>query len=125
MAIATMLSSLAETLLDGGILVAFLASKNAFEGAATSTEVTDVIKRFEDFLNNREQLALALLTVAVVPPLVEEAAKGLGVRLLISPRSSRPRPSCWGWWQGPLSAPSRPFSTGSAALVTPTPTGGP
>ena len=89
MAIATMLASLAETLLDGGILVAFLASKGAFEGAATSTEVTDVLRDFEDFLNNREELALALLTVAVVPPLVEEAAKGLGVRLLISPRSSK------------------------------------
>jgi len=89
MAIATMLASLAETLLDGGILVAFLASKGAFEGAATSTEVTDVLKGFEDFLNNREELALALLTVAVVPPLVEETAKGLGARLLISPRSSK------------------------------------
>jgi hypothetical protein len=89
MAVATMLASLAETLLDGGILVAFLASKGAFEGAATSTEVTDVLKGFEDFLNNREELALALLTVAVVPPLVEETAKGLGVRLLISPRSSK------------------------------------
>ena len=89
MAVATMLASLAETLLDGGILVGFLASKGAFEGAATSTEVTDVLKRFEDFLSNREQLALALLTVAVVPPLVEETAKGLGVRLLISPHSSQ------------------------------------
>jgi hypothetical protein len=89
MAIATMLSSLAELLLDGGVLVAFLASKGAFEGAATSTEVTDVLRGFEDFLNNREELALALLTVAVVPPLVEEAAKGLGVRLLISPHSSK------------------------------------
>jgi hypothetical protein len=89
MAIATMLSSLAELLLDGGIMVAFLASKGAFDGAATSTEVTDVLKAFEDFLNNREELALALLTVAVVPPLVEETAKGLGVRLLISPHSSK------------------------------------
>ena len=89
MAIATMLASLAELLLDGGILVAFLASKGAFEGAATSTEVTDVLRNFEDFLNNREELALALLTVAVVPPLVEETAKGLGVRLLISPQSSK------------------------------------
>jgi len=89
MAVATMLSSLAELLLDGGIMVAFLASKGAFEGSATSSEVTDVLRGFEDFLNNREQLALALLTVAVVPPLVEESAKGLGVRLLISPRSSK------------------------------------
>jgi hypothetical protein len=89
MAVATLLSSLAELFLDGGIMVAFLAGKGAFEGAATFTDVSDVLRDFEDFLSNREQLALALLTVAVVPPLVEETAKGLGVRLLISPRSSK------------------------------------
>jgi RsiW-degrading membrane proteinase PrsW (M82 family) len=89
MVLVTMLSLLAELLLDGGILVAFLASKEAFEGAATFDDVADVLREFEVFLNNREELALALLTVAVVPPLVEEAAKGLGVRVLISPQSSK------------------------------------
>ncbi len=87
-AFATMLSSLAEGVLDGGILVAFLASKEAFQGAASFEDVRAVMEAFESFLGNREELALALLTVAVVPPLVEEAAKGLGVRLLLSPRSS-------------------------------------
>jgi len=87
--LATLLSSIAEALLDGGILVAFLASKEAFQGAVTFDDVRDVLEGFEDFLGNREELALALLTVAVVPPLVEEAAKGLGVRLLISPYSSK------------------------------------
>ncbi len=89
MTLAVMIASLAELLFDGGIMVAFLASKGAFEGAATGSEVSDIFRNFEVFLSNREQLALALLTVAVVPPLVEEAAKGLGVRLLISPRSSK------------------------------------
>ena len=88
-ALATMLSSLAEALLDGGILVAFLASKEAFAGAASFDDVADVLDGFEGFLSNREEVALALLTVAVVPPLVEEAAKGLGVRLLISPQTPR------------------------------------
>jgi hypothetical protein len=88
-ALATALASLAELLLDGGILVAFLASKEAFEGAASFDDVADVLEGFEGFLSNREELALALLTVAVVPPLVEEAAKGLGVRLLLSPLSSK------------------------------------
>ena len=89
MALATMISSLAELLLDGGILVAFLASKEAFEGAVSFDDVADALEGFEGFLTNREELALALLTVAVVPPLVEEAAKGLGVRLLLSPQSPR------------------------------------
>lgn len=86
-ALATLLSSLAEAVLDGGILVAFLASKQAFEGAASLDNVADVLEAFDGFLSNREELALALLTVAVVPPLVEEAAKGLGVRLLLSAHS--------------------------------------
>jgi hypothetical protein len=89
MAVATMLSALAEGVLDSGILVAFLAGKDAFEGVANSEEVRDVLRDFEDFLSNREQLAAALLTVAVVPPLVEEAAKGLGVRLVLSTRTSK------------------------------------
>jgi len=89
MTLAIMLAVLAEAILLGGIMAAFLASKGAFEGAATGSEVSDIFRNFEDFLSNREQLALALLTVAVVPPVVEEAAKGLGVRLMISPRSSK------------------------------------
>lgn len=89
MAVATMLSALAEGVLDSGIIVAFLAGKDAFEGVASSEEVRDVLRNFEDFLSNREQMAAALLTVAVVPPLVEEAAKGLGVRLVLSPQTSK------------------------------------
>jgi hypothetical protein len=89
MAVATMLSALAEGVLDSGILVALLAGKDAFEGVANSEEVRDVLRNFEDFLSNREQLAAALLTVAVVPPLIEEAAKGLGVRLVLSPQTSK------------------------------------
>jgi RsiW-degrading membrane proteinase PrsW (M82 family) len=70
-------------------VVAFLAAKDAFQGVATSEDVRDVFRDFEDFLSNREQLAAALLTVAVVPPLVEEAFKGLGVRLVLSRQTSK------------------------------------
>jgi hypothetical protein len=89
MAVATMLSALAEGVLDGGIVVAFLAGKDAFEGVASSEDLRDVFRNVEDFLSNREQLAAALLTVAVVPPLVEEAFKGLGVRLVLSTQTSK------------------------------------
>ena len=89
MAVATMLASLAEGLLDSGIMIAFLAAEDAFQGVASSEDLGDVFRDFEDFLSNREELAAALLTVAVVPPLVEEAAKGLGVRLVLSPQASK------------------------------------
>jgi len=89
MAVATMLSGLAEGVLDGGISVAFLAGKDAFQGVGNSDDLREVLRNFEDFLTNREQLAAALLTVAVVPPLVEETAKGLGVRLVLSPQTSK------------------------------------
>lgn len=89
MMVATMLSGLAEVVLDGGIMVAFLAAEDAFQGVATSEDLRDVLRDFEDFLSNREELAAALLTMAVVPPLVEEAAKGLGVRLVLSSQTSR------------------------------------
>lgn len=89
MAVATMLSALAEGVLDSAVVVAFLAAKDAFEGVSSSEDLRDVFRDIEDLLSNREQLAAALLTVAMVPPLVEEAAKGLGVRLVLSPQTSR------------------------------------
>jgi len=88
-AVATMLSALAESVLESGIMIAFLASRDAFQEVASYQDLRHVFENFQDVLSNREELAASLLTVAVVPPLVEEAFKGLGVRLVLSPQSSR------------------------------------
>jgi hypothetical protein len=124
MAVATMLSSVAETLVDGGIMAAFLASENAFENVATSRDLRHVAENFELFLGDRESWRQLCSPLQWCRPWWRKRSRAWACVWCsrLTPRSARP--SCWEWWQGRPSALSRPSSTGLAGWAAPTPTGG-
>ena len=89
MGVATAIASVIEVLAIGGVLTGFLSYHQAFQGLATLDEVGDVFRHFARYLSDREEMALALLLLSGVVPVVEEGAKGLGVRLLMTGATTR------------------------------------
>jgi len=89
MGVATAAAGLLEGLAFEGVIVGFLSFHNAFEGVATSEGVRQVIEDFGTYVSDREEMAAALLLLSGIGPLVEETAKGLGVRVLMTRGSSR------------------------------------
>lgn len=89
MALAMTLVALLEGLAGGGMLVALLSRAGAFEGARDLEDVGNALRDSDLFLGKGEQLLLVMVLAAVVAPLVEEAFKGLAVRLTLSEGSTR------------------------------------
>ncbi|HZU75251.1 MAG TPA: PrsW family glutamic-type intramembrane protease, partial [Dehalococcoidia bacterium] len=84
---ATLLAIFAEVLAQATGGFAFLVARGAFRGVHTERQFSHL--QLSDFLSKSDQLLLALLTIAVLGPLIEEFCKGYGVRMLREARPSR------------------------------------
>lgn len=81
-AVATLSASVLESIADSVVSLTFLAQSGALREVASGAELQRVIADADHYLSHRTLLAATLALFSVTPPLIEETAKGLGVRLL-------------------------------------------
>jgi hypothetical protein len=79
-----------EALGSAVAVTALLVNSGAFEFADSGGEVFDIIFEHSNFrLSDTEQLIANLIAASLLAPVAEEFAKGLGVRFLMRPDSTR------------------------------------
>jgi hypothetical protein len=76
--LATTIAIYVESIGDFAAVVLMLVHHGAFE-----TDVWDTLSHSNDILSRNEQFVANLIAAAVVAPLIEEFAKGLGVRFMM------------------------------------------
>jgi RsiW-degrading membrane proteinase PrsW (M82 family) len=76
--VGSMIAIYVETIGDFAAVVLMLVHHGAFE-----SDFWDTLRKSSDILSRNEQFVANLIAAAVVAPLIEEFAKGLGVRIMM------------------------------------------
>jgi hypothetical protein len=89
MAVATAIASYVEGIGSFYAVVLLLVHNGAFEFAANSDGVFDIVRDADFILTDNEQFIAGLVTASILAPVSEEFGKSLGVRFMMQPHTTR------------------------------------
>ncbi len=89
MGVAAMIAMYVNSIAGACSTVLLLVHNGTFHHVADGSDFSYRIRHAKDILSHNEQWAANLIAIAVVPPIVEEFAKGLSVRFMMRGNTTR------------------------------------
>ena len=89
MGVAAMIAMYANTIAGSCATVLLLVHNGTFHHVSETSDIGDRLTDAKNILSRNEQWVANLIAIAVVPPIVEEFAKGLGARFMMRGNTTR------------------------------------